>query len=415
MPVYDQLLTSDLLRGRKKILLAKLETTEGEDASPVPGSDAIIVNSLEAQPQAALLPSRELRGIRDEGEFDIGGMSFQIATSMNLKPGPDGSTPPEIDPILQICGFEREINASIEGTATGGTEGDADGPATVTVDRSVDTDFPAADGALVGQPIIIGFSPTPVVANIISYEVTGSVVTIGVGKVLPEAPTTESVEIPDHVLYKPREDDDPSATFHIYVDGVRWRFLGARGTFDLALAAGGKADLNATITALFQDKTDEALPTPSYQHVRPGIWRDGIMTIDSLRAAVRELTINPNNSVVLPGDPNAQEGFIPPMIPARDIQGQMNPKATLVATRDLFGDFRAGTKRAVAVLLPGVASPKHYTSIVMPTIKYRDNQMGDDGELVDDVAPFSALNDFSETPERGEAIYIAFFHEPSGS
>lgn len=413
-PVYDQLFTADLLRGRKKILLAKLETTEGEDSSPVPGSNAIIVNSLEPQPQAALLESRELRGIRDQGEFDIGGMSFQIPMTMNIKPGPDGSTPPEIDPILQICGFEREINASITGTATGGTAGSSSAPATVTLNRGVDTDFPAADGALVGQPIILGFVP-PVVANIISYEVTGSTVTIGVGKVLPSTPTTQSIEVPDHVLYKPREDDDPSATLHVYVDGVRWRFLGARGTFDLTLTAGGKAEMNAVITALFQDKTDVALPTPTYQHVRPGIWRDGIMTIDSARAAVRELTINPNNSVVLPGDPNAQEGFIPPMIPARDIQGQMNPKATLVATRDMFGDFRAGTKRAVAVLLPGASSPKHYTSIVMPTVKYRDNQPGDDGELVDEVTPFSALNDASETPERGEAIYIAFFHEPAGS
>lgn len=415
MPVYDQLLTSDLLRGRKKILLAKLESVEGEDASPDPASDAIIVNSLEAQPQAALLASRELRGIRDEGEFDIGGMSFQLAMTMNMKPGPNGGTPPEIDPILQICGLERALKPAISGNATGGTAGSSVGPATVTVNRAVDTDFPAADGALVGQPIIIGFLPTPVVANIISYLVVGNTVTIGIGKVLPSAPTSQSVDIPDHVLYKPREDDDPSATLHVYVDGVRWRFLGARGTFDLALTAGGKVDLNATITALFQDKTDVALPTPAYQHVRPGIWRDGIMTVDSLRAAVRQMTINPNNSVVLPGDPNAQEGFIPPMIPARDIQGQINPKATLVATRDIFGDFRAGTKRALSALVPGVAQPQHYTSIVMPTIKYRDNQMGDDGELVDEVAPFSALNDFSETPERGEALYIAFFHELTGS
>src|SRR5687768_15210134 len=136
--------TCDLLRGRKKIVLAKIETTESVDSLPTPGLNAILVNSVEAQPQPNLLAANELTGKLDAGEFDIGGFPIQIPITVNLKPGPDGATPPEAGVLLRACGLEEVENDEIVGIATGGTT------KTVTVNRGVDTDFPAIDGALVG-------------------------------------------------------------------------------------------------------------------------------------------------------------------------------------------------------------------------------------------------------------------------
>lgn len=399
--------TADLLRGRKRLLLFKLATTEGEDPTPTPEANGILVNSIEVRPQANLLESKELRGLLDEGEFDQGGMSLQIPIGLNLKPGPDGATEPECSPLLQVCGLDPEANDEIEGTATGGTT------TTVTVNRGVDTDFPADDGALVGQPIVLGFDP-PVVTAIMSYAVSGGTVTIGLGKTLEDAPTDESVLIPANILYTPMQDEFPDGAAYIYEDGRKWIIVGCRGTLDVAMDAGGKPMLNVNLTGLFSSKTDEENPSPDYQAVRPGIWRGGAMTIDAARAAVQQLTLNLNNVVALPGDPNAAEGFLPPVIPGRDVQGSMNPFDTLVATRNLFQDMRDGVKRAIHAMVPGVGG--HYTSVICPNAKYRDAQFEERDELLAQSVPFSALALGGEDPTKGASgLYLAFFYYPTPS
>lgn len=401
--------TCDLLRGRKRIVTAKVETTENSDSSPTPAANAILVNSVAVQPQPNLLATNELTGKLDAGEFDIGGFPLQIPITVNFKPGTSGAVAPEAGVLLKACGMEEVTNSAISGTATGGST------TTVTVDRSVDTTFPATDGALVGQPIIIGFG-TPVVATIISYDVSGSTVTIGLSKTLASAPTTQDVDVPANILYKPYEGCPPTLTVYIYEDGVLWKITGCRGNAQWTIPAGGKPELQVTLTGFFLSKTDVSLPTSTvvYQNVRPGIWRGGIMTVAAARAAVQEMSLNLNNLLPLPGDPNESEGFMPPVITGRDIQGQINPFDTLVATRNIFADFRNGTKRALAALIPGVISGGfHYTAITVPAAKYRDAATADRDELIAVNAPFSAINESADDPPKGDqAFYTSFFYNP---
>lgn len=402
--------TCDLLRGRTRILLAKAETSESVDAEPTPEANAILVNSVEVQPQPNILQANELTGRLDQGEFDIGGFPLQIPITVNLKPGPDGMTPPEAGVLLLGCGLEEAANPEILGSATGGTT------KTVTVNRSIDTDFPATDGALVGQAIIIGFSPTPVVATIISYTVSGSTVTIGLSKTLSGAPVAEDLTVPASITYKPTEDCPPTLTLYIYEDGILWKIVGCRGNAQWSIAAGGRPEMTITLTGFFSSKTDVALPTDTvaYQDVRPGIWRGGIMSLDSLKAAVQTMTVNLNNTHPTPGDPNEAEGFLPPTITGRDIQGQIDPFETLVATRNIFGDFRNGTKRACAALIPGVGS--HFTAFTFPAAKYRGATGADRNGLDAVTAPFSAINEAAEHPEKGDSnFYLTFFYETVGS
>lgn len=400
--------TCDLLRGRKRIVLAKVETTESEDAMPTPELNAILVNSVEVQPQPNILDANELTGRLDKGEFDIGGFPLQVPITMNLKPGPDGATPPEATVVLAACGMEESINPEIVGTATGGTT------KSVTVNRGVDTDFPADDGALVGQPIFID----DVAAQIISYDVTGSTVTIGLSKTLAVAPTNEDVIVPENVTYEPTEDCPPTLTVYVYEDGILWKITGCRGNAEWSVDAGGRAEMTVNLTGFFLSKTDVALPvdTVAYQDVRPGIWRGGIMSLDSVRAAVQQLTVNLGNSLPYPGDPNEQEGFLPPVITGRDIQGTINPFETLVATRSIFHDFRNGTKRAIAALIPSADGTTHYTAFTFPAGKYRGAAPASRDELDAVTAPFSAINEGAEHPEKGDAGFIlAFSYGPSGS
>jgi hypothetical protein len=125
------------------------------------------------------------------------------------------------------------------------------------------------------------------------------------------------------------------------------------------------------------------------------------------------MTVNLNNTHPTPGDPNESEGFLPPVITGRDIQGQINPFETLVATRTIFGDFRAGTKRVIAALIPGI---DHYTAFTFPAAKYRGVTPADRDGLDAITAPFSAINEQAEHPEKGDSGFVlSFFYEPVGS
>lgn len=404
--------TCDLLRGRKKIFLAKVEVTENVDSLPTPALNAILVNAVDAQPQANLLAANELTGRLDLGEFDIGGFPIKLPIQVNLKPGPDGSTAPEAGVLLAACGIAAVADTEILGVATGGTT------KTVTVNRSVNTGFPATDGALVGRGIVIGFAPNHAVALITSYVVVGSTVTIGLGKTLDVAPTNQEVEIPEGISYKPSEACPPTLTCYLYEDGVLKKYTGCRGTASWSVNAGGRPEMTIDLTGFFLSKADVALPIGSvvYQDVRPGIWRGGLMTIDAKRAAVEQMTVALNNTYPYPGDPNEQEGFLPPVITSRDIQGNVNPFETLVATRDIFTDFRNGVKRAIAALIPAADGNSHYTGFTFPTAKYRSEGPADRNGLIAVNAPFSALNDADEHPEKGDSSFVlTFFYEPLGS
>ena len=403
--------TCDLLRGRKRIVTAKVETNEGEDSTPTPAANAILVNSVEVQPQPNLLQANELTGKLDAGEFDIGGFPLQVPIAVNCKPGPDGATEPEAGVLLKACGLQVATNTEKMGTATGGTT------KTLTLNRSIDTDFPATDGALVGQPIIIGFGGGDVLATIISYAVSGSTVTIGLSVTLDTPPTTEDVTVPANITYRPYEGCPPTLTIYVYEDGILWKILGCRGNAEWTVDAGGRAVMTCTFTGFFGGKTDVPLPTDTvaYQDVRPGIWKDGIMTVDSARAAVQQLTTNLGNTLPYPGDPNEPEGFLPPIITGRDIQGQINPFETLTATRNIFVDFRNGTKRAIAAAMQR-ETDGHWTAFTFPAGKYRNASPTDRDGLDAVSAPFSAINESAEHPEKGDSgFYLAFFYEPVGS
>jgi hypothetical protein len=101
------------LLSRKRLILAKSESTYSTDSSPA-GTDAVLVSSLEITPLSGDTVSREL--IRPYlGAFDqlIAKTSVEITFEVELAGSGTAGTAPRYGAILRACGFAETISAGV--------------------------------------------------------------------------------------------------------------------------------------------------------------------------------------------------------------------------------------------------------------------------------------------------------------
>lgn len=229
-----------------------------------------------------------------------------------------------------------------------------------------------------GMPVILSTNPaSPAVAQILDYS-AGRVAQLS-DRYDPALGDTSIASIPANIRYAPASSAIPAASAELYMDGVVYRLTGVRGTCSFEVTAGGAARCTYTLSGLFVEKTDAAVPAVTYDGTRPGVWRNSAMLIDKRRAALQTLSVDSGTEVVFPPDPNGQEGFTVPEILRRRVTGNMDPNATLVATRDLMSAFRAGQVQSIAARIMGgsAALPGQRVGIAIPAALYTSYQPGD--------------------------------------
>jgi hypothetical protein len=240
-----------------------------------------------------------------------------------------------------------------------------------------------------GMPVLIGGNPaTPAFASIIDYT-AGKIATLG--DLFGSALTTSSVpSIPANVLYAPLSSGIPTLSMALYRDGVLYTFRAGRGTVSFEFQAAGTCKANFQFSALFVSKTDAAMPaTVTYDGTRPGTFRNSTMKVKRAIAALDTLSLNVGGSLVFPGDPNQLDGFTVPEIVSRSNTGSINPLETLVATRDILGDFKAGTAQPiVARVTGGAAVAGNRIAMTVPSALYTGYSPGDRSGLATEEAPF---------------------------
>jgi hypothetical protein len=113
-----------------------------------------------------------------------------------------------------------------------------------------------------------------------------------------------------------------------------------------------------------------------------------VFSINSVDAAGQTMSIDPGNNLVMPDNPNSLESFDPAIITARQCRGNINPKETLVGTRDAMGDFRASTKRPLHAQLGSVVGNR--IGITVPSALYLNHSPTDTNGYVTVDVPFHA-------------------------
>jgi hypothetical protein len=97
---------------RKRLLLAKIETTYGTDPTPA-ATDAVLVSALEVQPLQLELKDRELiLGYLGNSEMVVGQRLVSVSFDVEIAGSGTAGTAPKCSALMQACGFAETIVAS---------------------------------------------------------------------------------------------------------------------------------------------------------------------------------------------------------------------------------------------------------------------------------------------------------------
>ena len=366
------------IRNKNALLLAKIESTSGVDASPVAATDALLVlNPSPPKFSVNNVQTNELSGSLDGLGPLVGGKKAEITFEVYLKGSGTAGTPPEYADLLKACGMAETIlgtalPVSAEACAAGGS----------TTSAILGVSASTTAQAYRGMPINL----TGVAAgnSFISDYTSGKAATLTdtMGAAIV---ATTSYQIPANVVYGPASNNIPSLTMYYYIDGIRYRLVGCRGQMNIKLDTNGVAVLQFTFMGMFLDKADASMPaSPVFDATRPPIFLNGKCLINRLPAATRAIQLSDGMQLVFPDDPNAVEGINTPEHTSRRWTGSMDPLETLVATRDLLADMTAGTSRIMHARFGQVAGNR--VGITIPQARFTQVNPGDrDGMATNDV------------------------------
>jgi len=380
-------------RAKNAVVLAKAETTVGTDAAPT-AADAILVENPAVDPQVDVITTNEANGSLDsEGPIN-GGIRGRITFSVLLKGSGTAATAPNFGELLKGCGFEEVITAEAVPAVAEALEAGASQTA-----ATLGASAAATAQAYRGMPI--NFTGGVEGSSFISDYSAGKVATLAddMGDVL-DAGT--DYQIPANVLYKPTSDRSiiKTLTLYVHLDGIRYRFVGCLGNVNLTVDAAGIGRLAFDFMGHFVDKTDVAVPSVDFGQIRPPLWRKGKMLMHRVASAVQQLTLGTNNQIVMPGDPNAEQGFGFPLLVSRGMAGSVDPLEELVATRDIMTDFKDGNRRILHARAGSVVGNRW--GLTIPAAHYTGQGPADRDGLVGVNVPFAATG-------KDSGAFLCFF------
>lgn len=372
------------LRHQNSVLLAKIESTTGTDPTPAAASDAVYIENLQVDPQVGVIETNEHTGSLDGEGPIVGGIKGRITFDVYLKGSGAAGTAPEFGKLLRACGWAETVTAAT--VPSGGAEACGAGGSTTTAQLGSSASTTAQ--AYRGMPVTISSGIT--LASFITDYTTGKVATL-----TDTASSTinagSNYLIPINVLYAPATSSIPSITLYAYHDGLLYKFVGCRGDFTLSVAAGGVGKFSFTFMGHFVSKTDSAVPSSTvvFDSTRPPVWRGGKAKMNRTASAFGNLTLANGANIVMPGDPNKDEGFDYAIHTRRRMTGSCDPLEELVATRDVMTAFRAGTRQIISASWGVTTGNK--IALTIPAAHYTGQSPSNREDLLGVNVPFACV------------------------
>lgn len=138
-------------------------------------------------------------------------------------------------------------------------------------------------------------------------------------------------------------------TIGLYENGRRKLMVGAVGNCVATITPGSSVMLAFTFTGVWAGVTDTAILSPTYPTLQPIRASNGACTINSVVQAFVTMTLDFGNVVAIRPSISTASGYVHAIITDRTPMFTIDPEAKLVATTDVFGDWQAGTTRALSV------------------------------------------------------------------
>ncbi|MGI9202671.1 MAG: phage tail tube protein [Woeseiaceae bacterium] len=207
-----------------------------------------------------------------------------------------------------------------------------------------------------------------------------------IGQALRACGLDETVVASTSVTYQPVSSSIESCTIYYYQDGKRKVLTGCRGTVSFNMAAGEPGIASFTFTGHEGTPTDTALVSPTFDATEPETIKGLSLTVNALTHAIESVGLDVSNTVSMPADVTASDGYGEIRLTKRDINGTINPEDVLLATADFIADWKADTERAIDTGVIGSAAGNRY-QVNIPRAAYRDVSLGDrDGIRVLDLS-----------------------------
>ena len=164
------------------------------------------------------------------------------------------------------------------------------------------------------------------------------------GQALRACGLSETIVASTSVTYAPVSASLESATIYYYQDGMLVKLLGCRGTVSISAETGGIAKAAFEFTGHDGGKTAEALPAGSYDATVPPPMINANFAVGGYGAIINALSLEMANTLVIPPDMNADNGFGEVIIASRKPAGSFDPEKRLPATKDFEAEWQAGTE-----------------------------------------------------------------------
>ena len=325
---------------RKRVLLAKLETTYGTDSSPT-STNAILCSDLNLSPIAGNDVDRNFIKAWYGSSGKLRVESFgKLTFKTELAGSGTAGTAPQWNELIRSCNFSgTAISSAVTGSAQAGAA------STITLAAGAS----ANDNEYVGLKISLTSGTGSGQTNeIIAYNGTTKVATVRTAWTTNPAAST-GYSIAAGYIYTLNSNfsktASTSATIYCAYDGTKHVLLGARGTFSLELSVKGIPMISWEFIGILGTASETTNPTVDYtgwQVPVPALTANtGDFTILNLDNVVMEsLSIAINNELsyrTLVGDESV-------LISNRNITGNTRIEAPAISTYNFFDKVQQGTQ-----------------------------------------------------------------------
>lgn len=323
------------LLNRKRVILAKIETTYGVDSAPTGAANAILVRNLDVTPLDADVVSRDVIRpfLGSQGNL-IAGQKVTVSMEIELAGTGTAGTAPAFGPLLRACGLSETLTAApVTGTAQAGT--------TTSITLAV-AGSSGVDNAYVGMPIAItGGTGSGQSNTIVAYNGTTKVATVAYPfTTAPGATSTYSISA--NAIYKPVSASFESVTLWVQLQDMvaasspTHKIVGCRGNVEFSVTAKQIPVAKFTFTGLYGAPSDVANITATYTSFRTPLpvnkQNTPVFNVSGLAAVASEFSLNLSNDIVY----RNLIGSESVLLTNRDVKGSATFEAPLIASKDFF-------------------------------------------------------------------------------
>lgn len=391
-------MSTNLIIMRKAAVAVKEETTAGTDAiAGTPASGDWLQADCEMALNPVLVENPAYTGSLDTAVASVGGFRPTLTLRVPFRGSGTAGTPPTLGRLLKACTMALTQTASAVGAPTAAASG-----TTTTITAA--SPFGTTADAYNGMPLLLAGDQTDT-TGIVDYTAGG---VISLGETLASGATTSTtLQIPVNDRYSPTSDESVyvSVTIYVFYDGIRYKFVGAQGTYSLDLTSGAGGMFTFTMSAqLDADPDNTALPSGAATAfaAMPVIprWVNGSSQLNRKTARCRSLRLDFGVQTILPDNPEAEQGYDPALPLSRRISGTMDPYIDTGTNTALFTAMAAGTNVPIMAIVGATAGNRML--VMVPAARLLDLSPSNREGLGQFAIPFQA-----DGPDAG--AYITFF------